>query len=115
MNAVAKAILNCVGLSHSDFGLGGDSPKRWSGFMSKRPLHLRLNDYLDGYFFSNDGTGLCLSHLYARNDADALWMDFMRSQNLKRILVTAFKQRRDTVELNVRSHGFSSSWCFVTR
>jgi hypothetical protein len=37
-----------------------------------------LSDYLDGYFNSFDFYPVCERHLFVRNDAFALWTDFMR-------------------------------------
>lgn len=37
-----------------------------------------FRDYLDGYFNSFDYYPVCTRHIFARNDAYALWSDFMK-------------------------------------
>jgi hypothetical protein len=43
-----------------------------------RDLENRFKDYLDGYFHSFDYYPVCTRHVFARNDAFALWSDFMK-------------------------------------
>ncbi len=45
-----------------------------------RPADLEnaLRDYLDGYFNSFDYYPVCTRHVFLRNDAFALWSDFMK-------------------------------------
>ena len=37
-----------------------------------------LRQYLDGYFLSFDYYPVCTHHIFARNDAFALWSDFLK-------------------------------------
>jgi len=41
-------------------------------------LESSFHDYLDGYFNSFDYYPVCTRHVFARNDAYALWIDFMK-------------------------------------
>ena len=41
-------------------------------------LESSFHDYLDGYFNSFDYYPVCTRHVFARNDAYALWADFMK-------------------------------------
>jgi hypothetical protein len=41
-------------------------------------LENSFNDYLDGYFNSFDYYPVCTRHIFARNDAYALWTDFLK-------------------------------------
>lgn len=55
----------------------------WVKSKRKKPqnpdeLESSFHDYLDGYFNSFDYYPVCTRHLFARNDAYALWVDFMK-------------------------------------
>jgi hypothetical protein len=45
---------------------------------SKDEVESSFNDYLDGYFNSFDFYPVCTRQVFARNDAYALWSDFMK-------------------------------------
>ena len=46
--------------------------------MSPEAISNALRDYLDGYFQSFDYYPVCTRHIYSRNDAYALWSDFLK-------------------------------------
>ena len=49
-----------------------------SGGYSAAEFEESLRDYLDGYFLASDFYPACTRHLFARNDAYALWNDFLK-------------------------------------
>ena len=53
----------------------------WSkptGLDPERDVENQFQDYLDGYFNSFDYYPVCTRHVFAKNDAYALWSDFMK-------------------------------------
>ena len=55
----------------------------WPKFNREKPKNKEdladsFRNYLDGYFNSFDYYPVCTRHLFARNDAYALWSDFMK-------------------------------------
>ena len=84
----------CLGRTQSPYALSGNKHLWWilklamknlkpvkifaSRGKSQDDITSAFRDYLDGYFNSFDYHPTCTRHIFSRNDAFALWSDFLK-------------------------------------